>query len=202
MTTPAYWHDACAHLSAKDPVMARLIAAYQGENLKRRGKVKNGPFYTLCRAIVGQQISVKAADSVWRKCVAQLKHITPQQVLDTSEAKLRACGLSGQKVRYMQCLAEAALGGHFAPHHMQQEDEALIKHLTQIKGIGRWTAEMFLMFYLLRPNVLPLQDIGLLKAMEKHYGSRTPKQMKHWAPYNTVATWYLWRSLDPLPVEY
>lgn len=202
MTKPHYWEAAKKHLSKKDKVMAGIIKNYKGESMKRRG---DEVFFTLARAIVGQQISVKAADSVWKKFAALTK-VDPKKTLKTDDEKLRACGLSGQKVKYVKSIAEFALSHD---GNWQEDDEEVIKELTKIKGVGRWTAEMFLMFFLLRPNILPLADLGLLKAIEKHYGTARKdlkkikdKHAKDWHPYNSVATWYLWRSLDPIPIEY
>jgi DNA-3-methyladenine glycosylase II len=201
MTTPLYWPKAKKHLSASDPVMKRLIATYHGEALTSRGDA----FFTLARSIVGQQISVKAADSVWKKLV---HHGATERddIARLPDEALRACGLSGQKVAYMR-----ALCAYFeTPRDFSaMSDEEAISELITIKGIGRWTAEMFLIFHLLRPNVLPLDDIGLQKAIYRHYfeGEKVEKKRLSalglaWEPYRSVATWYLWRSLDPVPVEY
>ena len=196
--TPDYWEKAKKHLSKNDKIMAGIIKSYKGESLKKRD---GGVFYTLARAIVGQQISVKAADSIWKRFEALTK-TDPKKVLKTPDEALREIGFSGQKVKYIKSIAE------FVQTHNDEwpeADEDVIKELTKIKGVGRWTAEMFLLFFLLRPNVLPLGDLGLLKAFEKHYKKDRKdieKHKKHWHPYSSVATWYLWRSLDPVPVEY
>lgn len=195
--TPPYWNKAKKHLSKADPVLAKIIANYPREMQIR----KNSAFHTLARAIVGQQISVKAADSVWAKLEA-LCAIEPSSILLANEADLRACGLSGRKVEYVKNIAE-----FFASHSgvWHDDDEEVITELVRIKGVGRWTAEMFLMFHLQRADILPLADIGLLKAVEKHYGverSKTTEVAEAWRPYRSVATWYMWRSLDPVPVEY
>ncbi|MGA7179058.1 MAG: DNA-3-methyladenine glycosylase 2 family protein [Thiobacillaceae bacterium] len=200
-----YWTEACRVLSRRDPVMKRLIKRYPDANLRSRGNA----FETLLRAIVGQQISVKAADAVWGRLCA----FTPIEVKTVSKLavdQIRACGLSRRKAEY--CLD---LAGHFAEGRIRprrwsnMDDEAIIDELTDVRGIGRWTAEMFLIFHLLRPNVWPVDDLGLLKAISLHYreGEKlTPGQARElgvaWEPWRTVATWYLWRSLDPLPVEY
>jgi DNA-3-methyladenine glycosylase II len=218
MTTPHYWEAAKKHLSAKDAVMKGIISNYKGEALR---KVTDDIFHTLARAIVGQQISVKAADTIWGRFVTIASHAaldaaskkTPRQArgvqvpcptktLKLKDDDLRAIGFSAQKVKYIKSVAEFCLQ-HDGKWH--DDDEEVIKHLTAIKGVGRWTAEMFLIFYLQRPDVFPLGDIGLLKAIEKHYGTPRAKAKKHskdWHPYRSVATWYLWRSLDPVPVEY
>jgi DNA-3-methyladenine glycosylase II len=206
MTAPEYWDKAKKHLSKNDKILGHIIKQYQGEMLLRRGDA----FYTLARSIIGQQISVKAADSVWQKFESALKKVTPKNTLKASEEVLRVCGLSGQKVRYLYCLAE-----HFIEHETQiknwdtHSDEEILAELTSIKGIGRWTAEMFMIFHLARPDILPLADIGLQKAIFKYYnnGEKMPlseisKLSEPWQPYRTVATWYFWRALDPVPVAY
>ena len=203
---PAYWEDACASLSATDPVLAGLIKTYPGMSLRSRGDA----FHTLARSIVGQQISVKAADSVWTRLELALGDVASTQVLLTDVTALRACGLSARKVEYLSDLARHEQAGRLDPQAWQKwEDEAIIAELCAIRGIGRWTAEMFLMFHMLRPDVLPLDDVGLIKAMAAHYhaGERPVRkvmqqQAESWRPWRSVATWYLWRSLDPVPVEY
>lgn len=203
---PDYWKKAQAHLRKNCPTMGRLIKQYEGESLKARGD----GFYTLARAIVGQQISVKAADSIWNRFAKVVDPMTPHTLLRKREATLRACGLSESKVKYLRNLAEFFKDKQLsADYWKDHSDEEVIKALTGIKGIGSWTAEMFLIFHLLRPDVLPLKDLGLLKAVDLHYtkGKRLkPKDyetlLQHLQPYRTVATWYLWRSLDPVPVEY
>jgi DNA-3-methyladenine glycosylase II len=205
--TPTYWNDATAALSAADPVMGRIIAAYAGETLTG----KNDPFLTLARAIVGQQISVKAADAVWNRLESGLGGlVAPPPVLGSNEDSLRAHGLSRQKATYLLDLARYFHEErHTIENWDEMSDEELIKSLTSIRGIGRWTAEMFLIFHLLRPDVFPVDDIGLQKAVWKHYfaGEKQPLKTLRthgelWRPYRSAATWYLWRSLDPVPVEY
>jgi len=205
MNKPAYWPAACRALSCADPVMAKLIRAHPGTALKSRGNA----FETLLRAIVGQQISVKAADAVWaRVCAAT--HVKPESVAALNTDELRACGLSRMKAGYAIDLAAHFAGGRIKPRRWaHMDDEAIINELIDVRGIGRWTAEMFLIFHLLRPNVWPVDDLGLLKAMTLHYGDgirmtpRTAREFgERWQPWRTVATWYLWRSLDPVAVEY
>lgn len=204
--TPEYWDKGCKALCKKDKTMAKLIRTYKGEFLATRGDA----FYTLARSIVGQQISVKAADSVWKKLEAKYKKITPAIMFKTDVETLRSVGLSQQKANYMLSLAEFFVREQkHLKHWSAMEDEALIKHLTQIKGIGRWTAEMFLIFHMLRPDIFPIADLGMLKAIYKHYNgskempkAKVLKLAEAWKPYRTIATWYLWRSLDPVPVEY
>lgn len=207
-----YWNDATRHLSRQCPTMKKLITRYKGERLMPRAD----GFYSLLRAIVGQQISVKAADSVWAKVEKAVKPLTPKKLLATPDEALRACGLSGQKVAYARNIAEFYKDRKtHADAWNDHADETIIAELTSIKGIGSWTAEMFLMFHLARPDVLPLKDLGLLKAINLYYVAEeklmgkkwlTPKEYEAiaapWAPYRTVATWYLWRSLDPVPVAY
>jgi DNA-3-methyladenine glycosylase II len=203
---PDYWLRAKRALARRDPTLATIMRAHAGVFLVRRGE----PFMTLARAIVGQQISVKAAQSVWDRFLAMAPEATPAQVLACAPARLRSCGLSARKVEYVTDLAR-----HFADGtiHVKRwpalDDEAVIAELIQVRGIGRWTAEMFLIFNLLRPDVFPVDDLGLQKAMRLAYfngRSATPARMRtlgaSWAPWRSVATWYLWRSLDPVPVEY
>ncbi len=183
--------------------MATIITTY-GENagLQSRGN----SFETLARSIIGQQISVKAANSIEAKVKQAIGGLGVDNFTNTPEELLRSCGLSGQKVKYLYGLVEAEATGHFEPHHWEQ-DEAYVKdHLTQLKGIGPWTAEMFMIFHLLKPDIWPLGDVGLQKALKTTFSAETPKQMaavgQRFAPYRSVATWYLWRSLDPVPVAY
>lgn len=203
---PRYWRKATEELSARDPVMKAMIARYREFALGSRGDA----FQTLARAIVGQQISVKAAQSVWDRFVAAHSAMTPAVIADSTPAQLRACGLSGQKSGYLLDLATRFRDGQLQPALWKKlDDEALIQALTQVKGIGRWTAEMFMIFNLARPDVFPVADLGLQKALRIHYNrgrALTPARMQRigslWAPWRSVATWYLWRSLDPIPVEY
>lgn len=195
------WDDAVAHLGA-DPVLARLMAQYRGERLVPRGDA----FHTLARAVVGQQISVKAAQTVWDRLTATLGAVTPKAVCAADETRLRGAGLSRQKASYLLGLAEAAPALATADWDAL-DDEATIARLCELRGVGRWTAEMFMIFYLLRPDVLPLSDIGLVNAIRLHYGAALERDAmltlaERWRPWRSVATWYLWRSLDPEPVEY
>jgi DNA-3-methyladenine glycosylase II len=212
---PAYWDVATAALAKRDPVLRKLIRAHPGVHLTSRGD----PFTSLARAIVGQQISVKAAETIWRR-FAQAAHphpgnkiarkLDPRAVAALEIAVLRLCGLSARKAEYL-----LDLSGHFATGRLDPrrwkalDDEALIDALVAVKGIGRWTAEMFLIFHELRADVLPVDDIGLQRAIAVLYnrGERVaPAAVREiaarWQPYRSVATWYLWRSLDPIPVEY
>lgn len=203
---PGYWVDACRHLMKRDRVMKKLIPQHGSACLQSRGDA----FVTLARSIVGQQISVKAAQSVWDRFEQLPRKMVPAQVLKLKVDDMRAAGLSARKVEY---LVDLAL--HFANDqvHVSQwaemDDEAIIAELVAIRGIGRWTAEMFLIFHLMRPNVLPLDDLGLQNGISLAYFSGEPVSRSEirevansWAPFCSVATWYIWRSLDPLPVSY
>ena len=203
---PTYWTQASHALARIDPVMDELVERHAGESIVSRGD----PFATLIRSIVGQQISVKAADSVWARVIAALPVLTPAAVLACTTEQLRACGLSARKVEYVVDLAAHFAGGRIHTHHWPAMDDAgIIAELTAVRGIGVWTAEMFLIFNQLRPDVFPLDDIGLQKAVARHYfaGERPSRRQlagfgERWRPWRSVATWYLWRSLDPVPVEY
>jgi DNA-3-methyladenine glycosylase II len=203
--TPDYWLRAKRALARRDAVLACIIRAHPRIALVRRGE----PFKTLARSIVGQQISVKAAESVWNRVLGVAPDATPAQMLK-ARRRLPGCGLSQRKAEYIADLARHFVDGSIhARDWPDMADEAVIDELIQVRGIGRWTAEMFLMFNLLRPDVLPLDDLGLQKAIALHYfkGERIAReQMRElgdsWAPWRSVATWYLWRSLDPVPVEY
>ena len=208
--TPEFWDEACRHLSKRDRVMRKLIPQCGEGRLQSRGDA----FTTLARSIVGQQISVKAAQSVWGRFSALMQEpstrITPAAVLALETAAIRGAGLSARKVEYLCDLAAHFESGAVHVGQWQQmDDEAIIDELVAIRGIGRWTAEMFLIFHLLRPNVLPLDDVGLIKGISVNYFSGEPVSRAEarevgdaWAPFRSVATWYLWRSLDPLPVDY
>ncbi len=204
--TPLYWTEATASLAAGDAVMARLVERYAGLALNSRGDA----FGTLARSIVGQQISVKAADAVWSRFAAAVGMMSPDAVLGVGERGLTGCGLSRRKLEYLLDLARHFAEGRIdASRWAGMPDSEVIAELTAVRGIGRWTAEMFLIFHLLRPDVFPLDDIGLQRAVFDHYFSgekQAPKALaafgERWRPWRTVATWYLWRSLDPLPVEY
>jgi len=208
--TPEYWDEACKHLGRRDRVMKKLIPQFGEARLQNKGDA----FTTLARSIVGQQISVKAAQSVWERfagLVGGPSHkLAPASVLVHEVAALREAGLSVRKAEYLRDLAEHFQAGQVHVRQWaQMDDEAIIEELVAIRGIGRWTAEMFLIFHLMRPNVLPLDDIGLIKGISVNYFSGEPVSRaearevgENWAPFRSVATWYLWRSLDPLPVEY
>lgn len=206
IVTPAYWAEACAHLSRKDRVMKKIIPQFGDAVLESRGDA----FVTLARSIVGQQISVKAAQSVWDKFAKLSRKLTPAGVLKLKVDDMRAAGLSARKVEYLVDLAlHFDAGSVHVKGWQDMPDEDIIAELVAIRGIGRWTAEMFLIFHLMRPNVLPLDDVGLINGISKNYFSGEPvsrsdarEVAQAWNPYSTVATWYIWRSLDPLPVTY
>ena len=205
-TAPHYWADACKHLMKKDRVMKRLIPQFGQACLQSRGDA----FATLARSVVGQQISVKAAQTVWDRFAKLPEQMTPAQILRLKIDDMRAAGLSTRKVEYLVDLAlHFDNGAVHADAWSGMDDEAIIVELVAIRGIGRWTAEMFLIFHLMRPNVLPLDDVGLINGISKGYFSGEAVSRSDarevalaWAPYRTVATWYIWRSLDPVPVEY
>ena len=208
LVRPAFWLKAKRELARNDPVMAKIIRAYPRVSLLRRGE----PFFTLARSIVGQQISVKAAQSIWNRVAALAPEMQPRHILALSQRKrrLKAAGLSDRKVEYIVDLARHFAEGTIHPHRWgAMSDEEVIGELIQVRGIGRWTAEMFLMFNLLRPDVFPVGDLGLQKAVHLHYydDEKIPldelrEHGEAWRPWRSVATWYLWRSLDPVPVEY
>lgn len=201
-----FWEQAVNDLSARDLVMGRIIRFCNDSMPEEQGDA----FTTLARAIAGQQISVKAAASVWQKVTTLIPEITPATLMATEINLLRTCGLSARKVDYLRDLSRHFLEeglGTINWHDL--DDEILIRKLVEVKGIGRWTAEMFLIFHLHRPDILPLDDLGLQRAVSMHYNASQPidKQMiriiaESWQPWRTVATWYLWRSLDPIPVSY
>ena len=203
--TPGYWDEACKHLVKRDRVMRKLIPTFGEVRLQIRGDA----FTTLARSIVGQQISVKAAQAVWLRFAALLAGddalVAPAAVLTLGLPALRAVGLSARKSDYLCDLAKHFANGEVHVAQWQQmEDEAIIEELVAIRGIGRWTAEMFLIFHLMRPNVLPLDDVGLIKGISVNYFSGEPVSRAEarevgdaWAPFRSVATWYIWRSLDP-----
>lgn len=227
--TPAYWEDACRHLARRDRVMKRLIPQFGDGCLRSRGDA----FTTLARSIVGQQISVKAAQTVWDRFIEVAQRSRPSRrsaagtaaaarssvcdgtvsaahVLTLKVDDMRAAGLSARKIEYLVDLAlHFDSGAIRADAWSSMTDDEIISELVGIRGIGRWTAEMFLIFHLLRPDVLPLDDVGLINGISKNYfsgdavsRSEAREVAAAWSPYCSVATWYIWRSLDPLPVAY
>jgi DNA-3-methyladenine glycosylase II len=206
LAQPGYWEDACKHLSRKDRVMKRLIAQSDGASLQTRGDA----FITLARSIVGQQISVAAAQKVWDRFVVLPRKMTAANVLKLKVDDMRGAGLSVRKVEYLVDLAlHFDSGAIDVQAWLSMDDETIIAELVGIRGVGRWTAEMFLIFHLMRPNVLPLDDVGLINGISQNYFSGDVVSRSDardvavaWAPYCSVATWYIWRSLDPMPVAY
>ena len=203
MNVVEQWQLAVEELSRRDSTIEEIISQYSGEKMALRGK----PFETLCRSIVGQQISVKAADSVWTKVEDLCNgNINKEKIINLSSEEMRSAGLSKQKITYLKNIATSDV---LTTNWGELSDAEAIDRLCKIKGVGVWTAEMFLIFNLGRPDVLPLADIGLIRGIEKHYYNSERIDKKElekfrakWSPWCTVATWYLWRSLDPIPVEY
>ena len=203
---PTYWQQAVGELAARDRILKELMARHPDIALKSRGDA----FATLARSIVGQQISTKASESVWQKLLALLPEVSPAALACVGDEVLASCGLSQRKVGYLKDLSLHFLEGTLGvAHWADMDDEAIIADLMQVRGIGRWTAEMFLIFDVLRPDVLPLDDFGLQRAMSMHYNAGQPlSKLKmraiagQWQPWRSVATWYLWRSLYPAPIVY
>ena len=206
MKKPIFWEKAKKHLIKKDKKLGNIIKSYPKDFLFS----KSDPFYTLARSIVGQQISVKAAQSVWDKFEKKVKIVKPEFVIKMHYMKLKSCGLSRQKISYLKSLSTSFINNEINPRKWNNyNDDKIIDELITIKGIGRWTAEMYLIFNLCRPDVFPIDDLGLIKGICNCYNLKYPldrdvakKISKKWAPYRSVATWYFWRSLDPIPVEY
>ena len=208
--TPSYWNKAKKYLSKKDKTMSSLIKKYKSPSeivLTSRRDV----FFSLCKSIIGQQISVAAANSVFLKFKKKCKNkINAKTVYKLSSAQLKSCGLSRQKVKGIKSLAEQVLDKTFNPKLIKQmSDEEAIIYLSQLRQIGRWSAEMILLFTYNRPNIWPIQDIGLLRAVSKNYNKKYLPPLsfvnllnKRFSPYCSVATWYLWRSIDPEPIQY
>ncbi|MCM1128858.1 MAG: hypothetical protein NC211_03130 [Alistipes senegalensis] len=203
---PPYWQEAETVLAGKDPVMRRLIASAGRSYPARRGE----PFETLVRAIVGQQLSVRAAETIWQRFQGMCPVCSPEAVIQIDGARFQACGFSRRKAEYVRDLAGCFRDETVDPGKWEtMDDEAVIADLSQVKGIGRWTAEMFLIFNLRHPDVLPLDDAGLIRGMGNAYfagelpGRKKARELAQaWRPWRTVATWYLWRSLTAVPVEY
>ena len=203
---PIFWKQGKNYLIKKDQKLGSLIKSYPNDFLF----TKSDPFLTLARSIVGQQISVKAAQSVWNRLEIKIKKVTPQNIKKMHSNSLKSVGLSRQKVQYLKNLSDAFNNKKIKIKlWSKMSDEDIIQDLIQIKGIGRWTAEMFLIFNLCREDIFPLDDIGMIKGLCKIYQLNYPinrdkvvKIGNRWKPYRSVATWYIWRSLDPIPVEY
>ncbi len=206
MKKPFFWEKAKKVLISKDKKLGKIISNYPKDFLFS----KSDPFYTLARSIVGQQISVKAAQAAWDKLENKVKRIEPNYISKMHFMSLKSCGLSRQKINYLKSLSSAFIQNKISPEKWKKySDEDIINELVLIRGIGRWTAEMYLIFNLCRPDIFPVDDIGLLRGICKCYNLNYPikkeaaiKMSEKWKPYRSVATWYFWRSLDPIPVEY
>ena len=204
---PAYWHRAKRILSKRDPIFRKVIKKFNKGFLTTR----KDPFFSLCRTIVGQQISTKAADSIWSKFEIKCKkRILPNNVLKLTSRSLRSAGLSRQKITYLKNISKSFKNKSFNIKDLKKmNDEDAINYITQLKGLGVWSAQMFLMFNLNRPNIFPTQDIGLIRAISKNYKISYPPSEKflsktsklHYG-YRSVFTWYMWRSIDPVDIEY
>ena len=206
MKKPIFWEKAKKALISKDKKLGKIIKSYPRDFLFS----KSDPYYTLSRSIVGQQISVKAAEAVWNRYEKKIKKVTPRNTLRMHFMSLKACGLSRQKISYLKSLSHGFINKEINPKNWKNySDEEIISELIKIKGVGRWTAEMFLIFNLCRPDIFPVDDLGLIKGICNCYDIKYPitkenaiKMSNKWKPYRSVATWYFWRSLDPIPVEY
>ena len=204
---PSYWHKAKKILSRTDPVLRKIIKKYNKGFLTTRSK----PFFSLCRTVVGQQVSVASADSIWSKFSKKCKgNIKPRVVLKISSRNLKSAGLSRQKISYLKIIARAFENKSFNVREIKKMDDAkAIEYITKLKGLGVWSAEMFLMFNLNRQDIFPTKDIGLLRAISKNYKTTYPpskrfldKISKLHSGYRTVFTFYMWCSIDPTDVEY
>jgi DNA-3-methyladenine glycosylase II len=204
---PIYWYKAKRSLSKRDPIINKIIKKYNKGFLT----TKNKPFFSLCRTIVGQQISTKAADAIWLRFSKKCNNkIEPKIVLKLSARSLKSVGLSRQKVSYLKNIAKGFKNKSFNVNKLNKmNDKEAIIYITQLKGLGVWSAEMFLMFNLNRADIYPTADIGLLRAISKNYKTSYPpskvflnKISKLHSGYRTVFTWYMWRSIDPVDVEY
>ena len=204
---PVYWHKAKKILSRRDPVLRKIIKKYNKGFLTTRGN----PFFSLCRTVIGQQISTKAADSIWSKFEKKCKkHITPNVVLKIPSRNLKSAGLSRQKIGYLKNIAKAFKNKSFDVRKLKKmNDDKAINYITKIKGLGVWSSQMLLIFNLTRSDVFPVKDIGLLRAISKNYKTSYPPSKKfldkiskmHFG-YRTIFTWYMWRSIDSGEVEY
>ena len=200
------WLLAINNLKKKDKILKEIINKYKSDKLHS----KKNAFLTLAKSITGQQISVKAANSIWLQLEKKIKKIDPNNILKIKINGIKKCGFSKQKANYIFNLANFFLiNKEIEQKWKKMDDEKIMDSLMKIKGVGKWTAEMFLIFYLLRPNIFPKNDLGLHKAISINYKTKYPlKELemeefrKKWDPWATVATWYLWRSLDPIPVKY
>lgn len=203
--TPDYWEDAKRRLCLIDPALAAVINAKGEIGLSSRGDL----FATLIKAIVGQQISIKAAATVWGRVVDLIGEVKPESVLAHTHEELRSCGLSNRKAEYVAGIAEAWQDGYAEYDWDSMDDERALELLVALRGVGRWTAEMVLIFTLLRPDVFPIDDLGVVRGMEKVYNegevldrAELNDIASNWSPWRTVGSWYMWRAIDPEPIEY
>ena len=204
---PFYWHKAKKVLSKRDPILRKIINKFNKGYLTSR----KDPFFSLCRTIIGQQISTKAADSIWSKFEIKCKKkIVPETVLKLTSSSLKSAGLSRQKITYLKNIAKSFKNKSFNIRDLKKmDDDSAIDYITKLKGLGIWSAQMFLMFNLNRPDIFPTKDIGLIRAISKNYKTSYPPSKKFLnriskkhSGYRTVFTWYMWRSIDPVDVEY
>jgi len=204
---PDYWYKAKKILSRRDPVLRKIIKKFNKGSLTTR----DDPFFSLCRTVIGQQISTKAAESIWLKFEKRCKkRINPHTILKLSSRNLKTAGLSRQKISYLKNIAESFKNNFFRIKELKKmNDKDAINYITQLKGLGVWSAQMFLMFNLNRPDIFPTKDIGLIRAISKNYKTSYPptekfliKTSKLHSGYRSVFTWYMWRSIDPVDVEY
>ena len=204
-STPEWWGSAKLELANKDVLLKSLIEEFEEPRLSSRGDL----FATLIKSIVGQQISVIAASAVWSRLFDLVGEVNPESILAKTHEELRQVGLSNRKVEYIVGIAEAWTEGLSEIDWEQMSDEEVVQELVKLRGVGRWTVQMLLIFALLRPDVFPIDDIGLIRGMEKLYneGKALEKPQlfeiaENWKPYRTMGVWYIWRSIDPEPVEY
>ncbi len=203
---PKYWNKGKTYLSNKDRVLKRIINQYPNQSLK----LNENSFHALINSIIGQQISVAAANSMKNKLFSLKKNITPKTIKNIKKNDLSKCGLSKQKILYINNISDFFLENKkFINEIHKLEDQCIREKLIEIKGIGNWTVDMFLIFTHGSSNIFPTGDLGFIKAISKHYKKDLPlddkflsRLLKKWSPYSSIATWYLWRSLDPIPVSY
>ena len=203
---PRYWNKGKIYLSNKDNVLKKIIDQFPNQSLQ----LNDNSFQALINSIIGQQISVSAANSMKNKLFALKRNITPRIIKKIKKTDLKKCGLSKQKILYINNIADFFLTNKkFINQINKTDDQEIRKKLIEIKGIGNWTVDMFLLFTHGSSNIFPSGDLGFLKAISKHYKKDLPLSEKflstlhkRWSPYSSIATWYLWRSLDPIPVSY
>jgi len=204
-STPEWWDSAKLELANRDVLLKSLIEEFEEPRLSSRGDL----FATLIKSIVGQQISVIAASAVWSRLFDLVGEVNPESILAKTHEELRQVGLSNRKVEYIVGIAEAWTEGLGEIDWEQMSDEEVVQELVKLRGVGRWTVQMLLIFALLRQDIFPIDDIGLIRGMEKLYNSGNPLETSElyeisekWIPYRTMGVWYIWRSIDPEPVEY